>query len=151
MEVRSYENKDFEEIWELHNAALSHVNAHGGNGVWDDDLKNIQSVYLDNGGQFLVGLDDQKIVAMGALKKVDQKTVEIKRMRVHPSKQGLGYGKQMLSELTQNARKIGYSKVVLDTTTKQIAAQQMYLKDGFKEVKRGKMGSFEVIFYEKEL
>ena len=46
--VRTYHSSDFDEVWYLHNLALNAVGTHAGNGPWDDDLKNIEEVYLIN-------------------------------------------------------------------------------------------------------
>jgi ribosomal protein S18 acetylase RimI-like enzyme len=39
----------------------------------------------------------------------------------------------------------------LDTTTKQLAAQRMYEKNGYTEVGRGKFRELDLIFYRKQL
>jgi hypothetical protein len=44
-----------------------------------------------------------------------------------------------------------YSRVVLDTTTVQIAAQRLYESAGFAEVGRPPIDSFTVVRYEKRL
>ena len=67
LRIRRYDPADREAIWELHNLALNLIGAHGGNGEWDADLHSIGEQYLDAGGEFIVGLVDERIVAMGAL------------------------------------------------------------------------------------
>src|SRR5689334_7308306 len=99
LKIRLYEPLDHDEVWALHNLALWQVGAHAGNGPWDDDLHTIQQVYLDNGGEFLVGLMDERIVAMGAIRRITADTAEVKRMRVHPDCQRRGFGQQILAAL----------------------------------------------------
>jgi hypothetical protein len=44
----------------------SRVSLAGGNGPWDDDLHAIEKVYLANRGEFLIGVVEGEVVAMGA-------------------------------------------------------------------------------------
>lgn len=68
LKVRRYRTADHDAVWQLHNESLLATGAHGGNGPWDDDLHQIEEVYLAPGGEFLVGLHQGRIVAMGALR-----------------------------------------------------------------------------------
>ena len=141
-----------EVVIHLQNVALEAAGAHVGNGPWDSDLLNIEGVYLENNGAFLVGLLDGQIVAMGALRKISDEKGEIKRMRVLPQFQRQGFGQAILDVLEKEAVERGYKTLCLDTTVLQVAAQKMYLKDGYSEVRRTKQGfPFEMIFYEKRL
>ena len=152
LEIRSYTSADSEAVIHLHNVALEAAGAHVGNGPWDSDLLNIEGVYLENNGAFLVGLLDGQIVAMGALRKISNEKGEIKRMRVLPQFQRQGFGQVILDVLEKEAVARGYKTLCLDTTVLQVAAQKMYLKDGYIEVRRTKQGfPFETIFYEKRL
>jgi ribosomal protein S18 acetylase RimI-like enzyme len=152
MEIRRYCHTDSDAIWELHILGLQHAGAYAGDGPWDDDLHHIDEVYLHNRGEFLVGVHEGRIIAMGAFRKTDNERAEIKRMRVHPDFHGHGYGQMILQELEVQAIAMGYSILHLDTSTIQLAAQSLYRKNGFKEtgevkVRRG----FTEIFFEKRL
>lgn len=152
LEIRPYTPADSEAVIHLHNVALEAAGAHVGNGPWDSDLLNIEGVYLENNGAFLVGLLDGQIVAMGALRKISDEKGEIKRMRVLPQFQRQGFGQAILDVLEKEAAVRGYKTLCLDTTVLQVAAQKMYSKDGYTEVRRTKQGfPFETIFYEKRL
>lgn len=152
LEIRTYTPADSEAVIHLHNVALEAAGAHVGNGPWDSDLLNIEGVYLANNGMFLVGLLDGQIVAIGALRKISDEKGEIKRMRVLPQFQRQGFGQAILDVLEKEAVKKGYKILCLDTTVLQVAAQKMYLKDGYTEVRRTKQSfPFETIFYEKRL
>jgi len=148
--LRRYQSSDQEAVSELHNSALAPTGAHGGNGPWDDDLRQIEDIYLQD-GEFIVGLIDNKIVAMGALRRSSVARAEIKRMRVHPDHQGKGYGQQILAHLEERARDSGYTVLHLDTTDKQEVAQKLYLKNGYQEVARKPWRDLTMIFYEKKL
>jgi ribosomal protein S18 acetylase RimI-like enzyme len=151
LRIRRYEPSDKRAVRRLHDDALHEVGAHLGNGSWDDDLDEIESFYLDQGGEFLVGVLDGEIVAMGALMRISPERAELKRMRVKPGLQGRGHGQAMLDALHHRATELGYSTLRLDTTVQQRAAQRLYLKNGYSEVGRGVVGPFDCILYEREI
>jgi GNAT superfamily N-acetyltransferase len=129
---------------------LNEVGAHLGSGEWDGDLDEIEAFYLDSGGEFLVGVLDGEVVAMGALMKISPEKAELKRMRVKPGLQGRGYGQTLLDALHRRAAELGFSTLRLDTTVRQRAAQRLYLKNGYREARRGNVGPFDCIFYERQ-
>ncbi len=151
LEIRRYSNADHNDVWNLHILGLQRVGAYLGNGPWDDDLHDIESVYLNNKGEFLVGTYEGRLIAMGAVRKTTDELAEIKRMRVHPDFQGRGYGQRILDELEKRALELGYSTLHLDTSVVQIAAQHLYRKNGFKETGRVMKGKLECILLEKKL
>ena len=151
MHIRRYEPTDHEAVWQLHNRALDAVGANAGNGPWDDDLHAIETVYIDNRGEFLVGEFEGRIVAMGALMRTDDHQAQIKRMRTHPEFQRRGFGQQILSALERRAMDLRYARLHLDTTRKQVAAQKLYEKNGYVFAGEGQVGRFPCLFYEKVL
>ena len=149
MHIRRYEPGDERVVRRLHNEALNEVGAHLGSGPWDDDLDDIEGVYLESGGEFLVGELEGEVVAMGAIKRVSPDAAEVKRMRVRPDLQGRGYGQAMLDSLHRSAARLGYTTLHLDTTVQQQAARSLYLKNGYREVGRGSVGPFDCIYYKR--
>ena len=151
MEVRRYRASDHDAVWYLHNVALNEVGAHVGNGPWDDDLHRVEAEYIDAGGEFYVGIISERVVAMGALKRLTETRAEICRMRVHPDFQRRGLGTRILSKLEERASELGFRTLTLDTTVGQVAAMSMYLKAGYREVARGRKFGFEVVAFEKRI
>jgi len=148
--IRRYRPSDKLAVRRLHDDALNEVGAHLGSGPWDEDLDEIESVYLRSSGEFLVGILEGEIVAMGAIKRVSPDVAEVTRMRVKPGLQGRGYGQTLLDALHDRAVELGYSTLRLDTTVQQRAARRLYLKNGYREAGRGSVGPFECIFYERD-
>ena len=72
-------------------------------------------------------------------------------MRVSPDYWRQGFGQQILAALEQQARDYGYHKLRLDTTTRQDAAQKLYIKNGYVEVERERWHEFILIYMEKQL
>ncbi|MDP9370116.1 MAG: GNAT family N-acetyltransferase [Chloroflexota bacterium] len=147
--IRRYETRDRDAVWALHNLALEQVGAHAGNGPWDDDLHRIEDAYLRVGGEFLVGLLGERIVAMGAFRRTGSNRAEIKRMRVHPTVQRQGCGRAILVELERRAASAGCITLYLDTTEGQVGAQHLYRRHGFRETGRTMRGGFETVLFEK--
>ncbi len=83
-------------------------------------------------GEFLVGLIDDVIVAMGALRPITQNVGAIKRIRVHPDCQRQGLGQQILVSLEISARSLGYDQLELDTLRTQVAAVRFFQKQGYQ-------------------
>jgi len=151
LEIRRYESSDYDEVWNQHVSGLQNVGAYLGNGPWDNDLYNIEDAYLHNRGEFLIGIYEGRIVAMGALRKTSEELAEIKRMRVHTDFQGRGFGQIILDELETRTLALGYTKLHLDTSVVQIAAQKLYMKNGFKETGREVHRGLECILFEKSI
>lgn len=70
--------------------------------------------------------DGDELVGMGAFRNVSAHDAEIERMRVLHEYQGQGIGKMILTKLEESSRKKGYSRLILETSDKQIAANKLY-------------------------
>lgn len=131
---------------------LKQMGAYGGDGPWDDDLRQIVSHYYQNEGEFLVGEYQGRVVTMGAFRKTGEKEAEIKRMRTHPDFQGQGFGQQIYDALEAKARELGYRRLHLETALVMIPAQKFYIKNGFIETHRDWVHmAIQSVFYEKKL
>ena len=151
LQIREYQDADFEAVQRLHVVALEHVGAYAGRGPWDADLENIAGSYLVAGGTFLVGVVDGTLVAMGALRRLAPDTAELKRMRVDPAWQGRGLGRRMLRALESKARELGMRTIELETSVVQVAAQHLYISSGYRETGRAVLKGFDCILFRKEL
>ena len=151
--IRRYQAADYEIVWDLHHRALGPTGALIRGGKYNDDMHDIENYYINNHGEFLVGLLEGKIVCMGAIRKKSDTLAEVKRMRVYPEYQRMGFGQQILNKLEERAIQLGYTQLCLDTTTRQTAAQNFYQKNGYIEIRREMIPSYdlELIFYEKKL
>jgi ribosomal protein S18 acetylase RimI-like enzyme len=151
---RRYKAEDHDRVVELHRLGLRQTGADLGDGPWDDDIRSpdtIHATYLDGRGDFLVGVLGDDVVVMAALREHPSGRVEIKRMRVDPEYQRRGLGQAMLDRLEARASELGYNGICLDTTTLQEPAIALFEKNGYREVGRGKRGSFDLVIFEKDL
>jgi ribosomal protein S18 acetylase RimI-like enzyme len=150
LELRRFEVGDAHPVRRLHDLALTEAGVHLGRGAWDEDLDSIPATYLD-GGEFLVGVCDGRLVATGGLRHITERVAELKRMRVHPEFQRRGFGRLILTSLEQRARELGYRELRLDTTVTQTAAQHLYASAGYREAGRGQFAGQEVVYFAKSL
>lgn len=164
LRIRRVEPRDGPRLRELSEVALRQVDAFA-EGVVDEDLHDVETNYLDAGGEFLVGTFDGEVVAMGALSPVGEHTVwadaivepddgpaaEVTRMRVDPDYQQRGIGSRLLEELERRARHLGFAVLVLDTTARQTGAQRLYEGFGYEHEETVEWREYEVLLYRKPL
>ena len=87
-----------------------------------------------NGGAYVVGWEDGRAVAGGALKRLEPGVAEIKRMYVVPDARGRGLARRLLAALEDTARELGYERVRLDTGASQPHARALYESAGYRGV-----------------
>ena len=150
MQIRRYKPEDNKAVKALHFAGLAQFGA-SEDPYHDSDLDDIEGVYLNNDGEFLVGTLNDEIIAIGALKKVTATRGEIKRIRVDRKVQRHGYGQAILKKLMETATECGYLELCLDTVIDNIPAQRLFEKYGFCETHRGRVGVYDLVFYGKKL
>jgi putative acetyltransferase len=86
-------------------------------------------------GVFLVArLDDGTPAGCGALKRIDDQTGEVKRMFTAPAGRGKGVGRAILTRLEEEARRIGYTTMRLETDLKLFEAVALYQSVGYEEI-----------------
>jgi GNAT superfamily N-acetyltransferase len=82
-------------------------------------------------GVFLVTRVDGTAVACGGVCRFDAARAELKRMYVLPESRGTGLGRLLLEALERDARRLGYTGIVLETGDKQPEALGLYLSAGY--------------------
>jgi ribosomal protein S18 acetylase RimI-like enzyme len=151
MKIRKYHTEDFDQMMKLHREVLQHENVYRGEGFWEDDLLDIEKNYFQSGGDFLVGVEKEQIIAMGAIRKISEDTAEIVRMRVHPDHQGKGIGTSVLHELEKRAYELKYTEIILETDEKLQNARFMYEKNSYSFWKTEEINGYKCIWYKKNL
>jgi putative acetyltransferase len=78
-------------------------------------------------GIFLVAWnDDDDAIGCGGFRRIDDQVAEIKRMYVVPDARRAGVARAVLLEIEARARALGYSRLILETGTKQPEAMRLY-------------------------
>lgn len=153
LQIRRYHPEDNEAVKELNDAGLAQMNPSGELlkiPNIDSDLDDIEGIYLKD-GDFIVGMEDGKIVAMGAFKKKTPVCAEFKRLRIRPDCQHKGYGEVIMLKLMELAVGMGYQEAFLDTLTTNTRAQRLFEKCGFIRKGCEKKGQFELFYYTRKL
>jgi putative acetyltransferase len=103
------------------------------NGI-DADLDDIDAAYQQRGGCFRVLVDESDaIVGCGGIYPVDEHTAELRKMYFRPEVRGRGFGRELLTDLVDRARVIGFDRIVLETASNLTAAIRLYERFGFTE------------------
>ena len=122
----------------------------------DSDLLHLEEFYnQDNGGCFFVAEieDNNKIIGTAAIRNLTQfhSACELKRMFVSKEYRKLGIGQKMLDMTLDFARKAGYSKILLYSSSDLKAARTLYLKNGFVDIQRYNDGCRADVFMQRQL
>ena len=92
-----------------------------------------QEAFLADTGRLLLAKESGVVGGMACLKKLRENIGEIKRMYVQPEFRGKKIGEQLLSRLIEEAKEIGYSKILLDSDPYMSKAHSIYRAMGFVE------------------
>jgi GNAT superfamily N-acetyltransferase len=88
----------------------------------------------DGRGAFLIAWRAEKPIGCGAIRQIEERTGELKRMYVAPEERGRGIGRAILQALEGEARALGISRVVLETGVRQREALALYERAGFLRI-----------------
>ena len=98
------------------------------------ELASLPGKYSMPEGRLLLAFYNDQPAGCVALKKIDDHSCEMKRMFVYPEFHGKGIGYALAKAIIDEAKKIGYSSMKLDTSIRQIEAQNLYQGFGFKNI-----------------
>ena len=101
---------------------------------FEKELRALPGLYAPPAGRLLIVLRQVNAVGTAALRPLDQKRCEAKRLYLSPIYQGKGIGSLLLARLLLEARLIGYREVYGDTLPAMTSALRMYRRFGFTEV-----------------
>ncbi len=146
---RRYQDIDHDGAWSVFAAGTEQLGFE--NGPWDDDMHHIPAVYLEPGGEFIVGDVDGRIVAVAAYRREPDGRASVHRVAVHPDMQRRGVGRALMAALEDRARRAGVTSLYLDTSIGQVAAQKLYTSCGYAEVSHIVQSGVECVLYEKNL
>lgn len=101
---------------------------------YEDELAQLSVKYgLPYGRLYLAFCNDEAVGCI-TLRRLDEKTCEMKRLYVQPQYQGLGIGWQLVQRIIAEAQAIGYTAMLLDTLPFLTEALHLYKKIGFYEI-----------------
>jgi len=104
---------------------------------FEAELAGLPGDYAAPGGHVLIALVDGEVAGCGgyrALHDVDHANAcEMKRLYVRPAFRRFGLGRRIAEALMDEARRGGYSVMLLDTLDDMEAARELYASLGFVE------------------
>lgn len=134
MRIQKYDSSKKDEVRDL---VLEVLLEHGFeyDRLKDADLQDIEGYYFKKGGIFFVGLaEDNRVVGTAAVRKINGKRCEIRRIYLKKEFRGKGYGKKLFLAALDFAEK-NFSSAMLKTDVSLTKAIGMYLIHGFTFLK----------------
>jgi GNAT superfamily N-acetyltransferase len=116
----------FREYSELVSAALCFQG-------FEAELAGLPGNYVPPDGLLLLARDAGSDAGCVAMKRLDARSAEMKRLFVRDAYRGTGLGRRLTRLVIDNARDAGCSRLVLDTLPQLAEAIALYRKLGFRD------------------
>ena len=95
-------------------------------------LRELPAEFAPPRGCLLLAKDGEQLVGCVGLRELSDSVCEMKRLYVTPKFRGRGTGKDLAKAAVEQARKIGYACMRIDTSN--VVAKALYASLGFKEI-----------------
>ena len=89
---------------------------------------------IENLNQVIVIYENDVAVACGAIKELEEGSMEVKRMFTDPAHRGKGLARKVLTELEKWATELGYRKCVLETGKRMKDAIGLYSRSNYQVI-----------------
>jgi putative acetyltransferase len=130
-------NKDREKVTALVAQVLSEFGLPLDPEETDADLRDIEKNYLEAGGMFeLIEDGEGNLLGTVGLYPLDEESCELRKMYFVKSVRGHGLGKHILERAIEQAKSLGFRKIILETASVLEAANHLYVKYGFRPFKK---------------
>lgn len=100
---------------------------------FDEELADLPGDYIQPAGCLLLATYKGKPVGCVGLRMLSDGVCEMKRLYVREQFRGLGFGRALAEAVIEEARKIGYNYMRLDTVPPMDVARALYASVGFKQ------------------
>ncbi len=99
---------------------------------FDRELTELPGRYARPTGCMLLATWGQQLAGCVALRRIGEGVCEMKRLYVRPALRGRGIGRSLAGAIVEEARRIGYKRMRLDTVLEP--AKSLYCSLGFREI-----------------
>ena len=105
---------------------------------FEAELASLPGEYAPPSGQLLLAFVDSALAGCGGLRALNDadyaNACEMKRLYVRPAFRRFGLGRVLAEALLDEARRAGYSVMLLDTLDEMESARELYARLGFEEI-----------------
>lgn len=101
---------------------------------FDTEINSLPVIYGPPRGCFLLAQDQDRFIGCVALRVLAEGICEIKRLYVRPEWRSTGTGRALAQAIIEEAKKLGYERMRLDTLPDMHAARALYQSLGFQPV-----------------
>ena len=100
----------------------------------EDEIDKLPGDYDAPSGALIVAEDSHRLTGMVALRRLDDSVCEMKRLFVRSHARGHGLGKQLVTHILEEAERLNYDEIRLDTLPMMGDAQSLYASLGFEDI-----------------
>jgi len=101
---------------------------------FQEELEALPGEYAPPAGELFVARVDGALAGCVALRPLSGPVCELKRLYVRPEFRGRGLGRKLCEIVLEQARRIGYQAIRLDTVESMNQARRLYCSLGFKPI-----------------
>ena len=98
---------------------------------YEDEFAELPGKYAPPEGRLLLATEGERVLGCVALRKVNQRICEMKRLYVRPEGRGMALGRRLAEAVVEEARNAGYAEMRLDVLPEFEAARGIYRAMGF--------------------